>query len=202
MPLFGDSGDGPQGGLTLLLSGKSIVLGFTAQFALILGCALLTPTATVGCVHVLEPLTARWLGVTGKMAARNVTSSFDRTAMAITALMVAIATTVGVGLLISSFRLAVASWLHNILRADMYIPTPGLPPPGPASEFDFDFKARIGSTPGVAALSTVRRCGVRDAGGIIDRSGLRAWRPSIMPDSTSKRGIPLRCGTPLSTTMQ
>lgn len=156
------------GGVTLLLSGKSIVLGFTAQFALILGCALLTPAATVGCVHVLKPLTARWLGVTGKMAARNVTSSLSRTAMAITALMVAIATTVGVGLLISSFRLAVASWLHNILRADMYISTPGPTSTGPASEFDFDFKARIGSTPGVAALSTVRRFSIEMQGEIID----------------------------------
>ncbi len=155
------------GGATLLLSGKSIVRGFTAQFALILGCALLTPAATVGCVHAFKPLTARWLGVTGKMAARNVTSSLSRTAMAITALMIAIATTVGVGLLISSFRLAVASWLHNILRADMYISIPGLST-APASEFDFDFKARIGSTPGVAALSTVRRFSIEMQGEIID----------------------------------
>lgn len=156
------------GGVTLILSGKSIVLGFAAQFALILGCALLTPAATVGCVHAFKPLTARWLGVTGKMAARNVTRSLSRTAMAIAALMVAIATTVGVGLLISSFRLAVASWLHNILRADMYISTPGPSSTAPASEFDFAFKARIGSTPGVAALSTLRRFSIEMQGEIID----------------------------------
>lgn len=156
------------GGVTLILSGKSIVLGFAAQFTLILGCALLTPAATVGCVHAFKPLTVRWLGVTGKMAARNVTRSLSRTAMAIAALMVAIATTVGVGLLISSFRLAVASWLHNILRADMYISTPGPSSTAPASEFDFAFKARIGSTPGVAALSTLRRFSIEMQGEIID----------------------------------
>ena len=35
------------------------------------------------------------------------------------ALMVAIATTIGVGILIESFRIAVGDWLYGVLRADL-----------------------------------------------------------------------------------
>jgi putative ABC transport system permease protein len=43
----------------------------------------------------------------------------SRTAVATVALMVAIATTIGVGILIESFRIAVGDWLYGVLRADL-----------------------------------------------------------------------------------
>jgi len=151
-------------GTMFLASGKSLELGFAAEFALIGGAALLTPALTVGGLRLLDPLIARWLGSHGRMAVRNVGAGLSRTAVATAALMVAIATTIGVGILIESFRIAVGDWLYGVLRADLYITTPGPDATAPAFELDRAFRDRIVALPEVEAVSTVRRFRVEVAG--------------------------------------
>jgi putative ABC transport system permease protein len=151
-------------GTMFLASGKSLELGFAAEFALIGGAALLTPALTFGGLRLLDPLIARWLGSHGRMAVRNVGAGLSRTAVATAALMVAIATTIGVGILIESFRIAVGEWLYGVLRADLYITTPGPDATAPPFELDRAFRDRIVALPEVEAVSTVRRFRVEVAG--------------------------------------
>ncbi len=151
-------------GTMFLASGKSLELGFAAEFALIGGAALLTPVLTLGGLQLLDPLIARWLGSHGRMAVRNVGAGLSRTAVATAALMVAIATTIGVGILIESFRIAVGDWLYGVLRADLYITTPGPDATAPPFEMDRAFRDRIVALPEVEAVSTVRRFRVEIAG--------------------------------------
>ncbi|MGQ0593250.1 MAG: FtsX-like permease family protein [Gammaproteobacteria bacterium] len=151
-------------GTMFLASGKSLELGFAAEFALIGGAALLTPALTFGGLRLLDPLIAQWLGSHGRMAVRNVRAGLSRTAVATAALMVAIATTIGVGILIESFRIAVGEWLYGVLRADVYITTPGPDATAPPFELDRAFRDRIAALPEVEAVSTVRRFRVEVAG--------------------------------------
>ncbi len=143
------------GGITLW-SGKSMVFGFIALFAVIFGCALLTPLATMGSITLLRPLVGRWFGVLGQLSSRAVTAALSRTAVAIAALMVAIAAIVSIGLMIASFRIAVVDWLQNVLRADMYISLPGPRSAAPVSTIDPELARRLAKAPGVAAVSTGR----------------------------------------------
>ncbi|MFP4623960.1 MAG: ABC transporter permease, partial [Gemmatimonadota bacterium] len=69
---------------------------FIGLFGIILGLALLTPLATVVLMRVLRPVAAATLGVLGRMAAGGVTAGLSRTAPAVAALTIAVATTIGV----------------------------------------------------------------------------------------------------------
>ncbi len=148
------------GGLALLLAlllvwlpSESPRLGFAALFTLVSGCALLAPGATVVLLRIFRPASA-WLGGwLGRLALRGVGANLSRTAVAIAALMVALSATVGVGVMVDSFRLSVSNWLDLTMRADMYVGLPGSPGEraiAPAT------MARIAALPGVAAVSAGR----------------------------------------------
>ena len=143
------------GGLALWLS-DDLVSGFAGLFLLILGCALLTPPAVVGLMRLAQPLTAR-LGLLARMASRDVVRHLSRTGIAVAALMVAFATTVGVGVMVDSFRGGVAIWINDLLNADLYLAPPAVENGGNRSEaVDPAALAVLRSTPGVAAVSTYR----------------------------------------------
>src|SRR5439155_1641468 len=65
-------------------------------------------------------------GLLGGLAARGIVAALSRTGVAIAALVIAVAATIGVGIMIASFREAVVDWLHGSLRADIYISPPSL----------------------------------------------------------------------------
>ena len=119
------------GGLLLMMSGlgglcipsKSIAGSFLLMFLLIVGYALLVPALTAWVLRGLQPLLKSGFGMLGKMAARNLIAGLSRTGVAAAALVIAIAATVGVGLMIDSFRMSVEQWLQSYLRADIYVTT-------------------------------------------------------------------------------
>ncbi len=155
------------GALIILCSEKSLALGFIALFAMVFGCALLTPAATVGLIAVVRPLFAA-LGVLGQLAARSVRAALSRTAVAIAALTVAIATIIGLGLMIASLRMAVADWLENILRADLYVSLPGSGSATPLSKLEQELARRLAQAPSIAAVSTGRRLEIEMQSRLVD----------------------------------
>ena len=113
--------------LFIQLPGESPALGFAALFAVVAGCALLTPAATVLLLHALRrpaELCGGWLS---RLALRGVAANLSRTAVAIAALTVALSATVGVGVMVDSFRRSVSDWLDVTMRADIYVGLPGSP---------------------------------------------------------------------------
>ncbi len=144
------------GGALLLLPDAGVGLGFLALFLVLIGCALLTPAAAIGLLSILGPMAGRSFGLLGRMAARGITSSLSRTAVAIAALMIAVSTTVGVGIMISSFREAVVQWLDGTLRADVYVSPPSLVGSRPDATLDPEVIRRLSRAPGVASASTSR----------------------------------------------
>ncbi|NJN45712.1 MAG: ABC transporter permease, partial [Candidatus Competibacteraceae bacterium] len=105
------------GGLVLLLS-TGLVAGFAGLFLIILGCALLTPAILVLLAWVNQRL---WRSLLARMATRDVTRHLSRTGIAVAALMVAFASTVGVGVMVDSFRSGVQLWITDLVNADLYI---------------------------------------------------------------------------------
>jgi putative ABC transport system permease protein len=110
----------------LLIPTQSLFVSFAGLFIVIMGFALLVPLLTIGLVKVFAPVLRTMFGELGNMAARGVTASFSRTAVAVTSLTIAVATTIGVTVMIDSFRLSVVDWLDNTLRADVFVSVAGV----------------------------------------------------------------------------
>ncbi|MGK7311389.1 MAG: FtsX-like permease family protein [Candidatus Longimicrobiales bacterium M2_2A_002] len=108
------------GGIVLWVS-SSVDGSFLGLFGVILGMALLTPLVTVLLMRGLKPLAGRAFGILGRMAAGGVTAGLSRTAPAMAALTIAVATTIGVAVMVGSFRGSLIEWLDRTLSADVYI---------------------------------------------------------------------------------
>lgn len=149
-------------GMVLLLAGGpllrfsgGLIGGFLALTAMVVGCALLVPLLTWVAMWAVQPIGGFLIGVSGRMPARAVSASLSRTGVAAAALMVAIATTIGMSLMIHSFRDSVASWLERRLDADFYVYSPD-PGASGRSSLPAALGRRISTLSGVAAVGSVR----------------------------------------------
>ncbi len=145
------------GGAGLLwLSGQSLALSFAGILAMLLGLAMLTPAATVLGMRLAGPALGRMAGLLGRMAARTVVNALSRTSVAIAALMIALSVTIGVSLMIDSFRATVVNWLGVTLRADLYVSAPSTSGTRPAASLSPGLPDRLRALPGVGAVETFR----------------------------------------------
>ena len=151
------------GGVLLRLPGDNIRLAFIALTAFIIGGALLSPLGLNLLLRGLTPLTGRLFGVSGRMAPRAVLRSLSRSAVAVAALTVAVSVIVGVGMMIGSFRSAVANWLDVTLGADIYVSTTlfaGNRSSGDTQDIDPAILDELQALPGVARTAWVRSVAV------------------------------------------
>lgn len=128
----------------LWLAPRSLVAGFMALFALILGFSLWAPPLVLGLTRLLLPPFARLFGIIGRLAVRGIGASLSRTGVAVAALTVAVAATVGMGVMVQSFRGTVERWLGQTLESDLYVSVPGTT------------SSRVGDTLNPAVLPTLR----------------------------------------------
>ncbi|MEO1247497.1 MAG: FtsX-like permease family protein [Pseudomonadota bacterium] len=135
---------------TLALSETSLTAGLTAVFLLILGTALLIPWFVVRTTALLAPLADRIGGVAARLAVAGIGTSLSRTGVAIIALAVAVSASIGVSVMVDSFRGSVSQWLDRTLQADIYV---GLPDGG----LDAGLVAAAVALDEVVAYSTARR---------------------------------------------
>jgi putative ABC transport system permease protein len=107
-------------------SGQGLAVSFAGIFSLTIGFALLAPVFTLIFSRLVAAPAQAVFGVLGRMAPRSVTGALSRTAVAVAALMVAVSVTIGVGLMVGSFRTTVVSWLGQTLWGDLYVSAPNL----------------------------------------------------------------------------
>ena len=138
---------------------------FLGLFAVVVGLALLTPAATVGLAALVRPLFRAVGGVVGGMAARGVVTALSRTGPAMVALVIAVSVTVGLGIMIQSFRGSVERWLDAALEADLYVAAPSLVASRPDGEFPRDLAPRILAVEGVTRVDASRSVQVFLEGG-------------------------------------
>ena len=160
----------------LLLSSRSLVLAFAGLFFVIATGALMVPAATRLLARLAEPLVERAFGISGSLAARGMAASLSRTGVATAALSVAVATVVGIGLMIGSFRISVEDWLTGTLTADVYVNIDG------EQFFDDSHRTALSAIPGVRGSSLTRFIRLPTAAGEVS---LRALDPG--PDGWGLR---------------
>jgi putative ABC transport system permease protein len=112
------------GAALLALPVKGLLASFAGLFLVMLGMALVTPLGTVLLVALVRPGLARMGGILGTMASRGVVTALSRTAPAVASLVVAVSVTVGLGVMIASFRSTLTRWLGGTLQADVYVSLP------------------------------------------------------------------------------
>jgi putative ABC transport system permease protein len=114
------------GAVVLYIPSKNIWLSYFGILPIIIGFALSTPLIIILVEKIFSPIFRSLFGITGKIASRSIIQNISRTYIAIAALALAVAATVGVGTMISSFRSTVINWLEARLNADIFISAPSL----------------------------------------------------------------------------
>ena len=173
------------GGALALAPGRSLPLAFTALFLLILGFSLAVPLLVLGLSRVLLPLAARLFGNVGRLALRAIDAGLSRTGVAVAALCVAVAATVGVGIMVESFRDTVARWLGQTLRADLYVSAAGTVSSRTDGVLPAGVPDRLRTLPGIRGLSQGRSVQADSPAGPVVLLALR-----LGPDS--HRGFDLK----------
>jgi putative ABC transport system permease protein len=125
--------------------------GYVAALFSIIGASLLTPF-TLG--HIL-PLLARPLaaafGVEGRIAARSLSGTLGRTAVASASLMIGIAMMVALAIMISSFRHTVTAWIDQSFQADLWLQSQARAAGNKEGRLNQSVIAKVASVKGVAA---------------------------------------------------
>ncbi len=169
------------------LSEHSIVLGFGALFFGILGFALLTPMLVALLARLLSR-TFRGSGL-ASLAFRGLSNTTSRTGVATAALTVAVSASVGVGVMVSSFRATVAHWLDTTLQADIYVSLPGVGSDTGHLSLDPRLVGALTTLPGVDAHSNSRRVTVDSPLGPTRLQAIR-FAPQSYQRFLFKEGVP------------
>ena len=92
----------------------------------------------------------------GRHAARGIVTHLSRTSVAIAALAVAVSATIGMGVMVDSFRSTFVKWLSLSLEADVYVSAPTLVNSHNESTLDPALIDALRHAPGVAEFTTYR----------------------------------------------
>ena len=141
----------------LALPTQALPPSFAAIFCFTLACACLVPPTTFAAARVFTRPLGALGGLLGRMAARGVAANLSRTGVAVAALVIAVSMSIGVGVMVNSFRGTLEDWLATTLQADVYATPADIDRRGPTKPLDPALVERLLSTPGVAHGTTFRR---------------------------------------------
>jgi len=159
-------------GAIVWASSRSLFAGFVALFLLLLTVAAITPALLRALARVASRIAGRFSPV-ARLALGDVAASLSRTGVAVAALGLAIASMIGVSIMVESFRESLRTYLTRTIRADLYVTAPG---PGfgrPERRLDPEVLAAILATPGIAHHSESRRVIVDSPRGPVPVDALR-----------------------------
>jgi putative ABC transport system permease protein len=162
------------GAALLAFDTRSLAIGFVALFCFVAAAALVIPGMTAWLLRILQ-VPARWTGgLPARLAVRGARASLSRTGVAVTALSIAIATVIGIGVMIGSFRGSVSHWLDATLQSDFYLRLAPDVVPRAASPLGPGAIATLRGMPGVEGLSLSRTLRIPGPSGGLQ---LRAFEP-------------------------
>lgn len=161
----------------LALPTRSLGVAFAGVFLVLVGCAALVPWTTLVAMRLLEPLLRRAADLFGgglltSLAARGVAASLSRTGVAMAALVLAVAMTVGVSVMVRSFRATLVGWLDATLAADVYAAPIHMGRRGVSGTLEPGLVTKLAAAPGVGAVTTSRRVEVGSPDGPVQIQAL------------------------------
>lgn len=151
----------------LTASTQSLLVTFMGMFAAFLGFAMFVPQVTLLVLKALAGLPGGALGTIGSMAIRNTSATLSRTAIAITALTVAVSITIGIGTMVQSFRGTVERWLETSLVADIYLSAPSVDSSSQGAGIDPEVLNRLLNAGGIIGATNFRTARVESREGTI-----------------------------------
>lgn len=144
------------GGAALAVRTLPLGLAYVALLAVMIGFALVVPLVVAAFAALVRRPVGAAFGTLGRMAAGSLRAHLGRLSVAVAALVVAIAATIGVGVMVASFRQTVATWLEGALQADVYVQPPAPSARRNTASLDPAFVAAARALPGARAVYTVR----------------------------------------------
>jgi putative ABC transport system permease protein len=160
-------------GLGLLaIPTRSLTVSFAGTLAVVVAFAALTPLVTTLLMRIATLPLGRVWGALGRMAPRNVVTSISRTAVAVAALMVAVSVTIGVSLMISSFRTTVVTWLDQVLQGDVYVSAPSRTSTQATTPLDAAVLPIVETWPGVERVDLLRTATIESPDGPVSVFGV------------------------------
>lgn len=175
-------------GAIVWVSSRSLLAAFAALFLLLLSVAALTPAALRLGAQAAAHAAGRASPV-ARLAFGDIAASLSRTGVAVAALGMAVAATIGVSVMVDSFRESLREWLGRTLRADVYVSAPGPGFARPERQLDPQVIEALLATPGIVAHSASRRVLVESPQGTVPLDALE-----LAPESYA--GIQLAAGDP------
>jgi putative ABC transport system permease protein len=164
------------GSVLLLISRNSVAGSFAGIFAILFAVALISPELGTILSRHARPLLRSLGDIYGDLASRVMIRNLSRTGVAVAALMIALSVTIGVSLMIASFRATVENWLDLTLRADLYISSPVDAGTQPLASLSSELAGDARSIPGVETVETYRAAAVQSEFGEIILSVVDAER--------------------------
>ncbi len=107
--------------MLFLLPGTHVYIGFAGVFGFVMGVSLLTGTFLLTLYPGVKKILRSIGGLPGKVAAGNIRRNLGRTGVAIAAFMISLSMSIGLGVMIGSFRQSLIWWMDTQIRGDLYI---------------------------------------------------------------------------------
>lgn len=130
--------------------------GFVSAFLLLGGFSLVSPAFTLLGERLATPIVRRLAGPEGLLGSRYLREAVARTSVVVAALMVSVGMTIGLSVMVASFRKTVDIWVTQTIRGDLYIEPIGRRVTGTASALPPAVLEAARTTPGVASTDTYR----------------------------------------------
>jgi len=143
--------------LIIATSEDSLNLSFLAIFLWIIGYVLLIPLCVARGVKSLHQRLSHRMGLMVSMVFQGLHRNLSRTAVALAAMTVAVATTLGVTTMTGSFRDAVTHWIEHSLQADVYLSMPSQHDLVKLTSLDQSLIKQVENLEAVNAISLARR---------------------------------------------
>ncbi len=151
-----------------LASRAHVYAGFAGAFGLLVAASLATGEALGFLGPALERTWTAVAGLPGKVAAGNIRRNLGRTAVAVAAFSVALSMSVGLGLMIGSFRETLVWWMGGQLTGEAYVAS--------AAEVEVppEFYEEVRALPGVGGVDPYRNVQVLYGGSPVYLSAVDA----------------------------
>jgi putative ABC transport system permease protein len=130
--------------------------GFGGTMVIVVGFAMTAAFVMAMMLQLFRPVLARVFGLLGKLAPGSLVNSLSRTSVAVAALMVAVAVSIGMTLMIDSFRHTVTIWLNTSLQGDVYVSVPAFKATTPVTPLDPNVVKMLQSWPGAYQVDLLR----------------------------------------------
>lgn len=100
---------------------ESTFAGFAATFFTLGGFALFAPLVTLRGGRLVYHFAGKLFGIEVSLAGSYLQRALGRSSLVIAALMVSLAMSIGMSVMVRSFRTTVATWIDSTISADLYI---------------------------------------------------------------------------------